>query len=47
MDNIKDYGQWKVPSSWAEITLKMYSDLEKLEKKEDLIDVIPILCNKT
>lgn len=47
MDNIKDYGQWKVPSSWAEITLKMYSGLEKLEKKEDLIDVIPILCNKT
>lgn len=47
MDNIKDYGQWRVPSSWAEITLKMYSDLEKLEKKEDLIDVIPILCNKT
>lgn len=47
MDNIKDYGQWKVPSSWDEITLKMYSGLEKLEKKEDLIDVIPILCNKT
>lgn len=47
MDNIKDYGQWKVPSSWAEITLKMYSGLEKLEKKEDLLDVIPILCDKT
>lgn len=47
MDNIKDYGQWRVPSSWAEITLKMYSDLEKLEKKESLIDVIPILCDKT
>lgn len=47
MDNIKDYGQWRVPSSWSEITLKMYSDLEKLDKKESLIDVIPILCNKT
>lgn len=47
MDNVKDYGKWQVPSKWEDVTLKMYSDLEKLEKKESLIDVIPILCDKT
>lgn len=47
MDNIKDYGQWSTPRSWSDISLKMYSELERLEKKESLIDVIPILCDKT
>lgn len=46
MDNIKDYGQWSTPRSWSDISLKMYSELERLEKKESLIDVIPILCAK-
>lgn len=47
MDNIKDYGQWSTPRSWSDISLKMYSELERLEQKESLIDVIPILCDKT
>lgn len=46
-DNIIDFQEWQVPSKWEDVTLKMYSELEKLEKKDSLIDIVPVLCNKT
>ncbi len=26
---IKDFGEWKVPSKWDDITLKVYQEIEK------------------
>lgn len=50
MDNI-DYGQWTVPTSWDEITLKMFSDIERYysdkEKKFDAREVLQIFTNKS
>jgi len=50
MDNI-DYGQWTVPTSWDEITLKMFEDIERYyddkDKKFDARDVLQIFTNKS
>ena len=51
MDNIIDLGVWNVPSSWDEVTLKQYQEIERYyEGKEENFDVrkvLHILCNKT
>jgi len=50
-NEIIDLGEWKVPSSWDEITLKQFEEIEKYyEDKEenfDVRDVIHILVNKS
>ena len=50
-DIIKDFGEWKVPSKWDDITLKVYQEIEKYYKdkdeKFDVRDVLHILTNKT
>lgn len=47
---IKDFGSWNVPTSWNEITLKKYQEVERFyENKEDnfnVIDVLDILIDK-
>lgn len=44
-------GNWKVPTSWDEITLKQFQDIDAYyndkERKFDVRDVIHILTNKT
>lgn len=49
-ENIKDFGEIFVPTSWNEITLKKYQEIEKYyEDNEDgfnVIDVIHILIDK-
>lgn len=48
---IKDFGSWSVPSSWNEINLKVYQEIEKYYKDKDeqfdVRDVLTILTNKT
>ncbi len=48
---IKDFGEWKVPTKWSDITLKVYQEIEKYYKdkdeKFDVRDVLHILTNKT
>lgn len=50
MDNI-NLGNWKVPTSWSQITLRQFQDIEAYyndkERKFDVRDVIHILTNKT
>ncbi len=52
-ENIIDYGEWTVPSSWNDVTLKMFSELERYyseqgeEKQFDAREVLHILCNKS
>ena len=50
-NEIIDLGEWKVPSSWDEITLKTFQEIEQYyEDKEenfDVRDVIHILVNKS
>lgn len=50
-DIIKDFGEWKVPTKWDDITLKVYQEIEKYYKdkdeKFDVRDVLHILTNKT
>ena len=49
--NIINYGAWRVPTSWDEITLKQYQEISKYysekDKEFDVREVIHILCNKT
>jgi len=49
--DIIDFGQWNVPRSWSDVTLKQYQDIERFyedkEKNVDLREIIHILCNKT
>lgn len=52
MDNNKiDYGKWNIPTSWDEITLKMFEDIERYysdtDKKFDAREVLHIFTNKT
>lgn len=54
MDNEKDiidFGEWKTPRSWNEITLKQYQGIEKLyedkEKKFDVRECLHIFCGKS
>lgn len=50
-DNIIDYGSWIVPSSWNDITLGVYSEIERYydgkEEDFDIRKVLHILTNKT
>lgn len=50
-DNIIDYGSWTVPSSWNDITLGVYSEIERYydgkEEDFDIRKVLHILTNKT
>jgi hypothetical protein len=51
-NNVIDYGKWNVPTSWNQITLKMYQKIEAFydnteNKSFDVREVIHILCNKT
>ena len=51
-NNVIDYGTWIVPTSWNQITLKQYQEIEKFyenaeNKSFDVREVIHILCNKT
>lgn len=50
MDKI-DYGSWTIPSSWDEITLKQFQDIERYyddkDKKFDAREVLHIFTNKT
>lgn len=44
-----DYGNWTVPESWNELTLKMFSDIEQYysdkEKKVDVREVLHLLTD--
>ena len=50
-DIIKDFGEWKVPTKWDDITLKVYQEIERYYKdkdeKFDVRDVVHILTNRT
>lgn len=51
--DIIDFGQWNVPSSWSEVTLKKFQDIQNYydgisgETKFDIREVLHILCDKT
>ena len=51
MENNIDFGEWIVPTSWDEVTLKQFQEIERYyadkESGFDARDVIHILCNKT
>ena len=48
-ENIIDYGNWNVPSSWNELTLKQFQDIEQYysdkEKKVDVREVLHLLTD--
>ena len=50
---IKDFGEYKVPVRWEDITLKQYMDIERYynsvsgDSKFDIRDVLHILTNKS
>ncbi|WP_295590198.1 hypothetical protein [uncultured Methanobrevibacter sp.] len=50
-DIIKDFGSWNVPTSWNDITLKIYEEIERYyegkDEKFDVRDVLNILTDKT
>ena len=50
-ENIIDYGEWTVPSSWDDITLDMFSDIERYysdkDKQFDIRQVLHILTGKS
>jgi len=48
----KDYGEWTVPSKWADVTLKQMQEIESYYDGKDAEDfdvreVLQIFCNKT
>ena len=50
----KDFGEWKVPSSWDELTLGKFQELERLydgdddkERKFDVRDVLDLMTEHT
>ena len=49
-ENIIEFGEWVVPTSWDEVTLKQYQEITKYysdkDKDFDVREVIHILCNK-
>ena len=52
MDNNKiDYGSWNIPTSWNDVSLKMFSAIERYyddkDKKFDARQVLHIFTNKT
>jgi hypothetical protein len=46
-----DFQEWKVPTSWDDITVEKFSELERFyegkDEKFNPIDVLHILCDKT
>lgn len=48
---IKDFGEWRVPTCWEEVTLKQYQEIERYyedkEKGFDVRDVLHIFTDKT
>lgn len=50
-ENIIDFGKWTVPTSWEEITLKQFQEIEKYysdkDKDFDIREVLHIFTNKT
>lgn len=47
-----DYKEWKVPTSWDEITLGQFEQIQKFyegeeERQTDIREIVHILCNKT
>ena len=51
MKDIIDYGEWTVPTSWNDVTLKTYQEIERYyedkDKDFDLREVIHIITNHT
>ena len=50
----KDFGEWNVPSSWDELTLGKFQELERLydgdddkERKFDVRDVLDLMTDRT
>lgn len=47
----KDFGEWKVPTSWSEVTLKQYQEIERYyadkETEFDVREVLHIFCNRS
>lgn len=50
-ENVIDFGKWIVPTSWEEITLKQFQEIEKYysnnDKDFDIREVLHIFTNKT
>lgn len=48
---IIDLGSWDLPRGWDDVSLKMFSEIERYysdkEKQFDIRDVLHIVCNKT
>lgn len=48
---IKDFGDWHCPTSWNDVTLKMFSDIERYysekDKEFDTREVLHILTNRS
>ena len=48
---IKDYGEWYCPTKWDDVTLKMFSDIERYysekDKEFDSREVLHILTNRS
>ena len=49
--DIIDLGEWTVPTSWSQVTLKMYSDIERYYedkgKEFDVRDYLHIFCGRS
>ena len=49
----KDFGEWKVPQSWDELTLGKFQELERFydgdenERKFDVRDVLDLMTDRT
>lgn len=50
-EDIIDYGEWKCPTSYEELTLKQFQELTKYyadtDRKFDIREVLHIVCDKT
>lgn len=50
-NNTIDYGKWNIPTSWDDITLKMFEDIERYysdtDKKFDAREVLHIFTDKS
>ena len=50
-ENVIDFGSWTVPTSWDELTLKQFQEIEKYysdkDKNFDIREVLHIFTNKT
>lgn len=48
---IKDFGEWRVPTKWEEVTLKQYQEIERFyedkDKGFDVREVLHIFCGRS